>query len=218
MKAVEKAYEAVREGIVSGRYVPGTRITEQEVAAVAGVSRTPVREALRQLNAEGLLEFVPNQGAVVTSWSKQELNEIFDLRAVLESYAAAQAARHADAAMTARLRKLAEQQMEASRKREPGYLVRIKALNDRFHGEIAKAGGNRLLRNILTTLTQSSLAAITFRNYDAESLSRSAAHHLELVAAIEAGDPDWAASVMRSHILAARRVFGPEVAEKKTAS
>ena len=85
MKAVEKAYAAVRDGIVSGKYAPGTRITEQEVAELAGVSRTPVREALRQLNVEGLLEFVPNQGAVVTSWSERELDEIFDLRAVLES-------------------------------------------------------------------------------------------------------------------------------------
>lgn len=214
MKAVEKAYEAVRDGIISGRYRPGTRITEQEVAALAGVSRTPVREALRQLNAEGLLEFVPNQGAVVTSWSERELNEIFDLRAVLESYAAAQAARNADAAMVARLRSLAEQQLVAARQRKPGYPARISELNDQFHREIAEAGGNRLLRNILTTLTQSALVTLTFRNYDTESIVRSAQHHLELVAAIEAGDPDWAASVMRSHILAARRVFGLEVREK----
>ncbi len=214
MKAVEKAYEAVRDGIISGRYPPGTRITEQEVAMLAGVSRTPVREALRQLNAEGLLEFVPNQGAVVTSWSRQELDEIFDLRAVLESYAAAQAARHADVAVKKRLRKLAEQQLAASREREPGHLAKIKTLNDKFHREIAKAGGNRLLRSMLTTLTQSALATVTFRNYDPDSLTRSARHHLELVSAIEAGDPEWAASVMRSHILAARRVFGVEVREK----
>lgn len=214
MKAVEKAYEAVREGIIGGRYRPGARITEQEVAVLAGVSRTPVREALRQLNAEGLLEFVPNQGAVVTSWSERELNEIFDLRAVLESYAAAQAARNADAAMVARLRSLAEQQLAASQQRKPGYPARITELNDQFHHEIAEAGGNRLLRNILTTLTQSALVMITFRNYDTESLVRSAQHHLELAAAVEAGDPDWAASVMRSHILAARRVFGPQAKEK----
>jgi DNA-binding GntR family transcriptional regulator len=214
MKAVEKAYAVIREGIVSGKYGPGTRITEQEVAELAGVSRTPVREALRQLHTEGLLEFAPNQGAVVTSWSERELNEIFDLRAVLESFAAAQAARHADAQTVARLRALAEQQVAASQQRKPGYPARISELNDRFHHEIADAGGNRLLRNILTTLTQSALVTLTFRNYDTESLVRSAQHHLELVAAIEARDPDWAASVMRSHILAARRVFGVEAREK----
>ena len=208
MKAVEKAYEAVRSGIVSGKYQPGSRITEQEVAENAGVSRTPVREALRQLNAEGLLEFVPNQGAVVTSWSGQELNEIFDLRAVLESYAAAQAAENADAETIALLRSLAEQQVLASRERRSGYPARIAELNARFHRTIAEAGGNRLLRNTLTTLTQSALVTLTFRNYDPDSLVRSAQHHLELVAAIEARDPEWAASVMKSHILAARRVFG----------
>ena len=67
-KAVDKAYQTVRERIVRGVYPASSRITEQEVAAVAGVSRTPVREALRKLHAEGLLEFVPHQGAIVTDW------------------------------------------------------------------------------------------------------------------------------------------------------
>lgn len=209
MKAVEKAYQAVRSGIISGKYQPGGRITEQEVAEDAGVSRTPVREALRQLNAEGLLEFVPNQGAVVTSWSEKELDEIFDLRALLESYAAAQAAEHADATTIALLRDLAEQQARASQERTGSHLGRIAELNAKFHRTITEAGGNRLLRNTLTTLTQSALATLTFRTYDADSLIRSAQHHLELVAAIEARDPEWAASVMKSHILAARRVFAP---------
>ena len=62
-KAVDKAYQTVRERIVRGVYPAACRITEQEVAAVAGVSRTPVREALRKLHAEGLLEFIPHQGA-----------------------------------------------------------------------------------------------------------------------------------------------------------
>ena len=68
-KAVDKAYQTVRERIVRGVYPASSRITEQEVAAVAGVSRTPVREALRKLHAEGLLEFIPHQGAVVTEWT-----------------------------------------------------------------------------------------------------------------------------------------------------
>ena len=67
-KAVDKAYQTVRERIVRGVYPAACRITEQEVAAVAGVSRTPVREALRKLHAEGLLEFIPHQGAIVAEW------------------------------------------------------------------------------------------------------------------------------------------------------
>ena len=92
MRAVDKAYAAVRSGIIEGRYAPSARITEQEVAAAAGVSRTPAREALRRLHAEGLVTFTPNVGAVVAHWSQADADEIFDLRALLESHAAARAA------------------------------------------------------------------------------------------------------------------------------
>ena len=80
-KAVDKAYQTVRERIVRGVYPASSRITEQEVAAVAGVSRTPVREALRKLHAEGLLEFVPHQGAIVTEWTSEDRDDVFELRA-----------------------------------------------------------------------------------------------------------------------------------------
>jgi DNA-binding GntR family transcriptional regulator len=68
-KAVDKAYQTVRERIVRGVYPASSRITEQEVAAAAGVSRTPVREALRKLHAEGLLEFIPHQGRRSSRWT-----------------------------------------------------------------------------------------------------------------------------------------------------
>ena len=85
MRAVDKAYQAVRQGIIAGRFAAGTRITEHEVAVAAGVSRTPAREALRRLHSEGLVEFTPNQGAIVTTWSVEDADEIFDLRALLEA-------------------------------------------------------------------------------------------------------------------------------------
>ena len=92
-KAVDKAYQTVRERIVRGVYPAACRITEQEVAAVAGVSRTPVREALRKLHAEGLLEFIPHQGAIVAEWTAEDRDDVFELRALLEAYGAARAAR-----------------------------------------------------------------------------------------------------------------------------
>ena len=92
MRAVDQAYQTVRDGIISGRYPPASRITEQEIAEAAGVSRTPVREALRRLHGEGLVEFQANHGAVVTDWSDTDANEVFELRAMLESHGAARAA------------------------------------------------------------------------------------------------------------------------------
>jgi len=72
MKAAQKAYNALRAGIIEGTRAPDSRITEQEAALSTGVSRTPVREALRRLEAEGLLRFVPHQCAFVSSWNKRK--------------------------------------------------------------------------------------------------------------------------------------------------
>src|SRR3712207_4280762 len=90
--AVEKAYTAIRERIITGDYAPSARITEQEISDTAGVSRTPAREALRRLQAEGFVRVVPNQGAIVTDWTEADIEEIFELRAMLEPYGAYRAA------------------------------------------------------------------------------------------------------------------------------
>ena len=209
MRAVDRAYQAVRDGIIAGRFAPASRITEQEVAAAAGVSRTPAREALRRLHAEGLVSFTPNQGAVVSDWSAADLDEIFDLRALLESHGAARAAARASEAEVAALRALAEQQLVEARAREAGYLDRIAELNSRFHRHLQQAAGSPRLLRALAALLEAPLIMKTFRNYSAEDLRRSAAHHLELVQALAARDGEWAASVMRSHILAAKRTLRP---------
>src|ERR1700759_1300273 len=96
-RAAEKAYRTVRERILRGDYPPALRITEQEIADSTGVSRTPVREALRRLQAEGFVTVIANQGAIVTEWTDNDTNDVFDLRAVLEPYGAARAAQRATA-------------------------------------------------------------------------------------------------------------------------
>ncbi len=207
MRAVDKAYQAVRDGILAGRYGPSTRITEQEVAAAAGVSRTPVREALRRLHAEGLVDFTPNQGAMVTNWSMADVDEIFELRALLEGYGAARAARLATPEQIAELQRLAEQQYSETQAREPGYLERIGQLNSAFHRRLQEASSSARLGRALSALLETALIMKTLQNYTAEDLLRSAAHHLELVRAIAARDPEWASSVMRAHLLAARRTL-----------
>lgn len=205
MRAVDKAYAVVRDGVVAGRFPPGNRITEQEVALAAGVSRTPAREALRRLHQEGVVVFTPNQGAVVTEWSREDIDEIFELRALLESYGAARAARLATEEQIAELQALAEQQCVESHERRPGYLDRIGEINSRFHHRLHETAASPRLTRALTVLLEAPLVVKTFRKYTPEHLERSAAHHVEIVRAIAARDQDWAASVMRSHILAAMR-------------
>jgi len=204
MRAVDKAYQTVKRGILSSRYPGGARVTEQEIAAASGVSRTPVREALRRLQAEGLVDFTPNFGAVVTVWSDADTDEVFQLRAMLEAHGARRAARLATPEQLAELRELAEAQYAESVARAEGYLDRIAELNSRFHHAIQAAAASPRLGRALSGLIEAPLMMKTFHKYTAADLQRSAQHHLELCSALEAGDGDWAATVMASHVHAAR--------------
>ncbi len=204
MRAVDKAYKTVRDGIVAGRYPASARVTEQEIAADAGVSRTPVREALRRLHAEGLVDFTPNLGAVVTTWTSADSDEVFELRAMLESHGARRAARQATPQQLAELRELAEEQYRESVERRFGYLERIGDLNNRFHKHLHDSAASPRLTRALAALIEAPLMMKTFTRYTADDLQRSAGHHVELVRALEARDPEWAAAVMQSHIHAAR--------------
>lgn len=207
MKAAQRAYTTLRAGIIEGAHPPGARITEQEIAESAGVSRTPVREALRRLEAEGLLRFVPHQGAFVTAWSVQDAEDIFELRAMLEGYGARLAAGKATNADVSELRLLAEAQCKEASERSPGYLERIADLNSQFHRHLLQVASSARLEATLVTISSAPLVLQTFRDYDDDDLNRSAHHHLEIVEAIDAGDAAWAESVMHSHVMAARRAF-----------
>src|SRR5713226_2530768 len=92
-RATDTAYEAVRQMILSGEAEAGSRLGEAELAETLGLSRTPVREALQRLGADGLVDVLPHRGARVARWTRDDLAEIFELRSLLEPYAAARAAR-----------------------------------------------------------------------------------------------------------------------------
>lgn len=208
MRAVDKAYETVKRGILTGRYAGGSRVTEHDIAAASGVSRTPVREALRRLQAEGLVDFTPNFGAVVTAWSDSDVDEVFQLRALLEAHGARRAAALARPEQLAALRRLAEDQFHESTERRAGYLDRISELNSRFHHALQDMAASPRLARALSSLIEAPLMMRTFHKYSPDDLQRSAMHHLEICSALEAGDGDWAASVMASHVHAARGALG----------
>jgi DNA-binding GntR family transcriptional regulator len=204
VRAVDKAYRTVRNGIIAGRYSAGARITEQEIAAASGVSRTPVREALRKLQSEGLVDFTPNFGAVVTVWNEDDADEVFQLRALLESHGARRAAHLATPQQLVRLRELAEAQYRESLDRRDGYLDRIGEINNHFHHALQDAANSPRLKQALSALIEAPLVMKTFYTYTPDDLIRSAQHHLELCSALESRDAEWAASVISSHIHAAR--------------
>jgi DNA-binding GntR family transcriptional regulator len=215
-KAVERAYQIVRQGILDGRFAPGERLKEEELAQEIGVSRTPIREALRRLDLEGLLSFVPNHGTKVADWAAQDIEEIFSLRALLESHAAGLAARRMTPDALARLRDLAIHMdgLVAEADGWPGDA--LTEANSAFHREILDVGGNRRLAAMISNLMEMPVIVSTFRRYRPDDMRRSANHHIEMVAAFEAGDAEWASSVMRSHVRAAFATYAsrkPEATE-----
>ena len=203
-RAAELAYVTVRDRIVRGVYAGASRITEQEIADSTGVSRTPVREALRRLQAEGFVKVTANHGAIVTEWSSQDTDNVFELRALLEPYGAARAAKLITAEGIAELSRLAEAQYRESETRADGYIGRIRELNSSFHRVLQGFSGNTRLTALLPSLIEAPLVLKTFATYEPRELIRSASHHLEIVRALEARDGDWSAALMRSHILGAR--------------
>jgi DNA-binding GntR family transcriptional regulator len=206
-RAAEEAQATLRAAILGGDLEPGSRLGEVELADQLGVSRTPVREALRRLAADGLVEVLPNRGARVAQWSAADLEEIYELRALLESHGAARAAERIASADINALGKLCDHMdacVQRGRKRD---LDRITALNSQFHQRILDGADSPRLVTLMAAVVQVPLVMRTFHRYSPEALARSLGHHRELVAALRAGDPAWAGSVMRSHVLAARSVL-----------
>jgi len=202
------AYERIRSLLISGELPAGAPLREEELADELGVSRTPIREALRRLDAEGLVDVLPNRGARVATWSTKELDDIFSVRLRLEPYGAHLAAGTIVPAGIERLRELAERMASASQGNRSDRLDRISETNNAFHSEIVAATGNLVLERTLAIVIQQALVNHTFRRYHPVDLDRSIHHHFELIDALEAQDGEWAEAVMRVHILAARNVLG----------
>ena len=206
-EATKRAYNFLRAGILKGEFPAGGRLLETSIAEQSGVSRTPVREAIRKLDAEGLVIMRPHFGAVVRSWTLEELEDIFSLRAVLEAHAVERASTRTPPRQIKELSALAARMIDLAEARKPGYRDRIGDLNAEFHRLLIEASGSERVRTMMTQVLYMPLSLRTILRYDEEALSRSVHHHQEIVAALESRDPAWAGSVMRTHVLAAWRAI-----------
>lgn len=210
MNAAEAAYTTVRDGIVRGDHPAGTRLREQDLAARLGISRTPVREALRRLQADGMVTLEPRRGALVANWSAGELDEIFELRALVEGYSARRAATRITDVELAELERLCAAMEEVASAPQPDHEA-VGVLNSRFHQQIHRAANGRYVSGMLASLIKTALVMRTFHRYTPEELQRSMGHHRELAAALTARRPDWAEAVMHAHVEAARVTLRREV-------
>jgi DNA-binding GntR family transcriptional regulator len=198
----ETAYRRLKTAIESREFRPGQRMREAEIAAWLGISRTPVRDALKQLESDGLLVSAPRRGLAVAELDQQQVSEIYALREILEGLAARLAARHASGAEVATLRDLVDRQA-ASTDADPETLAQ---LNRHFHQLIYRATRNRYLLGVLQSL-ESSLALLPGTTYSAPGRGVEALdEHRAILEAIEQHDDDRAEATARTHIQAAERI------------
>lgn len=203
LPAADIAYEALRSRILAGDLGAGERLVEQTLALELGLSRTPVREAIRRLTHEGFVEKGKGYSTRVAQFSEEELTQIFEIRRRLECYAASRAASLASTSEIERLRELAQtMQAHTPPRSDEDYRI-ISAANADFHRTIYQAARSPRLMALMSTAVDVGVVARTYFSYSEHDLIRSAQHHAELIDAIVARAPEWAESVMSSHVLAA---------------
>ncbi len=203
----ERVATRVRDMILDGRLAPGARLGEVELAGHLGVSRTPVREALSRLGAEGLVEHVPNRGARVATWTVAEIESVFELRSALEPRLTALAVVAATEPDIDTLADLAAQMLTVGLPGPRQDLDAVVPLNRAFHDHLVRLADHSALASALATAVKAPMQRRNFATYDERTMRRSLAHHVEIVDAIRAGDPVWARAVMTAHIHNARAVM-----------
>lgn len=206
MRSGDDVYAAIKDDIVSGHYASGQHLREELLAKRLGVSRTPVREALRRLDAEGWVDTRPNYGVRVKAWTLQDAREIFEARILVEPWLAGRAAQQIGAADLARLKALAEAMLVLTRQSAtPETTEAWFAANGEFHAIITAAAGNARLDRALRSMKETPLIKWTFDTYDEADRERSARQHVEIVLALEQRNAAWAEAITRCHILAAEK-------------
>ncbi len=145
----EKIVETIRNAIVNGQLPAGTRVAEPDLADKFGISRTPIREAFRQLESEGFITVVPRKGAIVASLSFKDVADFYDLKAILEGYAARAAAKKLTDKDIAKMEAVNRQMETAAAKKE---VRKVLALHNEFHDIFLKACGNEKLHTIVQNL------------------------------------------------------------------
>jgi DNA-binding GntR family transcriptional regulator len=195
------ASEVIREAIVDGRLPPGRRLKEEELARELGMSRTPVREALLVLESEGLVESIPRRGATVRAYAVGDLDEVYELRALLEGYAARRAATRITAEDLARLDKSCDR-FDALRAEDD--LRDVVKENLLFHSLILEVAGSVRLAALVRTVVEIPLVYKSFYRYSPEQKLISQHYHRQLARALRAGDAERAELIMKEHVLEAR--------------
>lgn len=205
--------EHIRNFVVEGVLAPGIKLNEREICETLGISRTPLREALKVLAAEGLIEITPNRGATVSTLSETEIWEMFEMMSGLESLAGELAGERITAEEVAAIRTLHEEMLGCRAKNDlPGYYRCNQAIHDRINA----AARNSILTQAYTTLNRR-LKSLRFRsNLNANKWERAVQDHEEILQALDARDGKRLAAILRQHLLAKRAALMQADATRST--
>jgi DNA-binding GntR family transcriptional regulator len=199
----EVVADRLRELIIEGALRAGLRLNERVLCAQLGVSRTPLREALRTLAGEGMIELLPNRGAMVADLSREDVDHAFELMAALEALNGQLAAQRATPAEIGEVRALHFEMLAAHARRE---LPEYYRLNREIHQRIVACARNPLLAATYERLN-CRLHALRFRsNLDRDKWDLAVAEHGVMVEALEARDGDRLGALLREHLLNKRAV------------
>jgi len=191
----QRVAEELRRAILTNRRRPGDRLIDETLSEELGVSRIPVREALRVLAGEGLVEVQPRRGASVADVSVDVAHDLVEVRATLEGLNARLAARHHDPAIVEQLKRVLEEGNRAAKSKNVDDLVR---LNGEFHDGLAEAGRNTILWDIMRTLRERT--SLVFATNTARRARQDWDEHSKILAAVIDGDEELAAMLATRHV------------------
>ncbi|MBZ4688608.1 MAG: transcriptional Regulator, GntR family [Clostridiales bacterium] len=187
----------LQEAILNGKLQPGNRVVETRIAKELGVSQAPVREAIRELELMGIIETIPFKGAVVKKLTKQDIKDIYQVRANLEGMAAKEAAKKITEEHIIYLEQLVEEMKDAAKIKDRN---RFTELNIKFHRKIVDIADNELLKKLLHLVNLSEWTFITTK-ISKRSLGDLAERHNPIIECFKKGDYEAAENIMEQHIL-----------------
>lgn len=199
--------DALRDAIFRGEFRPGDRLTEAKLAEMFNVSRNPIREALRVLHAEGIVEINPRKGARVPLLSVNEIDEIIELRAELEGMSAKFAARRCTDEMRATLQELLE---AGDRAYQENDIDRLAELNRKFHDLLAQGGKNRFLATFMRSLRERTLWL--FESSSDQRISDTWKEHKAILEAVISRDSELSSALAVRHVKEVGKTITEELA------
>ncbi|MDA5194170.1 GntR family transcriptional regulator [Govanella unica] len=206
-RASDIAYLEIRAKILSGELAPGSQLKEEELADICKVSRTPIRDALRRLEAEMFVRRTDTQRTYVPEWTSGDIEEVFTLRAMLEGHAAARAAERITGMQIDQLRLhndlIAKSMLDVKNLDIDSFLQQ----NRLFHDLVIETAASTRLAGMLSKLVEQPIVHRTALGYDQREMLQSHTEHEQLIAAFRDSDGQWAQSVMTSHIRRAYHAY-----------